>query len=86
MPREIDCPRCEGTGKDGFGTYVINCPDCKNGKIKLYTEAELQERIQQEREEVNKILREAMSHFKADDGWHNGMDTLMKIYNRPNQH
>lgn len=44
MPREIDCPECGGRGyTEGNDGRQYGCPDCKDDKITVYTEAELQE-------------------------------------------
>jgi len=60
MPREIDCPDCDGDGYtaehdpcdphvDGICTNCpiqVQCEPCEGtGKIKVYTEEELQEAI-----------------------------------------
>ena len=52
MPREIDCSKCGGMGYwDIKGNRTRKCPNCKDGKIKVYIELEVQELIKQEREE-----------------------------------
>jgi len=59
MPTQIDCPECEGTGEtdcpheshwiDSMSACydcidgLIDCPDCDQGKITVYTESEMQE-------------------------------------------
>ena len=66
MPREIDCLDCGGRGEiitADRSSYppseeFIKCfnPNCKNGKIKVYTESELNKAVKQEREEILNIF------------------------------
>lgn len=63
MPREIDCPDCEGTGtidRTQYGmsdTAYRTCKTCKGeGKIKVYTEVELQEAVKKAYEKCALIV------------------------------
>lgn len=68
MPREIDCPDCEGkyrkvrkvTDLDTdilYGNKVVEyCKSCRNGKITVYTQAELNKAVRQERGYLEKLL------------------------------
>ena len=52
MPREIVCPDCGGYGHRVVqGIHRLNTPcqnpDCNKGKMTVYTQEELQERIHQ---------------------------------------
>ena len=70
MPREIDCPDCEGKGEiitADRSTYppsedFMKCfnPNCNNGKITVYTGEELQKAIKAEREECALICEELL--------------------------
>ena len=61
MPIQIDCPECGGKGtiiKKVYGPYPdaeIMCtnPNCKDGKITVYTEAEMQKVV----EDVFKLFK-----------------------------
>lgn len=71
MPREIDCPDCGGSGYippckripchpetecEGCGLGKCIPCICKKGKIKVYTESEVQELIKAERTDLEKLL------------------------------
>ena len=58
MPREINCFNCGGEGwyytgvchpVTGFKEN-INCEECSNGKITVYTQEELNKAVKEERE------------------------------------
>lgn len=60
MPREIDCPDCGGSCRSDIGMESVYaskypCQNCKDGKITVYTEEELQEAIKQNNEECASI-------------------------------
>lgn len=65
MPREIDCPDCGGMKcfyLDGM-CKPVKCLNCKEGKITVYTEAEMQEKLGYVEglytpEELNKAVQE----------------------------
>lgn len=66
MPREIRyCPQCGSLNIEKLNDEYVRCYECKTHLNKmdlkgwtLYTESELQERIQQEREECALICEE----------------------------
>ena len=79
MPREIKekCSHCDGKGYFMSGCYsrtstpkTVTCPKCDGKKniIKeiLYTESELQEIIQQEREEYNELIMAVYSKYYGE--------------------
>ena len=65
MPRQIDCFECEGSGEIDYPytdegdmeSYTCDC--CKDGKITVYTEAEV--------DELNKQLEGFRSQYNRDD-------------------
>ena len=73
---EIDCPDCGGkilTKHKGMSHYVYNkCinSNCKDGKIKVYTEKELQEAIKQERENNISACLEVATKFTENTDNH----------------
>ena len=63
MPIEIDCPECdngkiyEETGVchpvTGFAEVLTHqCPNCKDGKIKVYTQEELDKAVEAETDDI----------------------------------
>ena len=71
MPIEIDCPKCdngkiyEETGVchpvTGFAEVLTHqCPNCKDGKIKLYTQDELDKAVKAERRELLRLITEVI--------------------------
>jgi RecJ-like exonuclease len=49
MPKEIDCPKCNGLGGNMYKS--VACKHCEGtGKITLYTDSDLQQVREEERE------------------------------------
>ena len=69
MPKEINCPDCDGRGwfypiNNVGGSCKVLCAICKDGKITVYTKEELQEAIKREREECALICEELEGRFE----------------------
>lgn len=62
MPKEIDCPEC---GKKGF-MMQTTCSnnDCKDGKITVYTQAELNQAV---KEAIEKCIKACEGFYTAAD-------------------
>ncbi len=60
MPREIDCPCTYGPYSPKTITGIKYCGSCKDGKIKAYTEDELNEAVKAERRELLRLITEVI--------------------------
>ena len=77
MSIKIDCPECEGRGyyyktpsdrlyPRNIGGLKTKCPYCKNGKIKVYTEEELQELLKAKQEECALICEKLFNKARYE--------------------
>ena len=60
MPREIDCPCTYGPYSPKTIAGIKYCGNCKDGKIEVYTEAELNEAVKTERRELIRLITEVI--------------------------
>ncbi len=66
MPREIDCPYSPKTIAG-----IKYCTNCKDGKIKVYTEAEFRELERKYREAVKALIKinKSVIEHRTEDGY-----------------